>query len=138
MRSENSILGQHLGRLQSRKFLERPWLLVPLAVIVALVSGFLLWAVLKNDYWDYWLWPKLKAADPGLYIYPQLRYTLFDMVLLLWCLDGLVASGMTLWGLASRRGIGRWAYRTIGLYVALLVVLILGGSLMFYVRSRGY
>jgi hypothetical protein len=138
MRFENTTVGQFLHRLQARKFLVRRSLLVPLAVIVALVSGFLLWAVLRNDYWDYWLWPKLKAADLGLYIYPQLRYTLFDIVLLLWCLDGLVASGTTLWGLASRGAIGRWAYRAICLYVALLVVLLLGGSLMLYVRSLGY
>jgi hypothetical protein len=26
---------------------------------------------MSNDYWDYWLYPKLKAADANLYIYPQ-------------------------------------------------------------------
>ena len=124
--------------MRLRRLLERRWLLVPLAMTIGAISGFLLWATIRSAYWDYWLYPKLKAADPGLYIYPQLRYTLFDIVLLLWCFDGLIASCTSLWGVVSSRGIGAWAYRTIGLYFVLFVVLILGGSLMLYVRSRGF
>jgi len=124
------------GRLQ--RLLEHRWLLVSLAVAIGAVSGLLLVATLQNAYWDYWLWPKLKAADPGLYIYPQLRYTLFDIVLLLWCLDGLIASGMSLRCVVSSRSIAGWTYRTIVLYFVLLIVLIPGGSLMLYVRSRGF
>jgi len=124
------------GRLQ--RLLEHRWLLLPLVVAIGSVSGFLLWVTLQSAYWDYWLYPKLKAADPGLYIYPQLRYTIFDIVLLLWCLDGLIASGTSLWSVVSSRGIAGWAYRTIVLYFVLLIVLVLGGSLMLYVRSRGY
>jgi hypothetical protein len=109
-----------------------------MAVAIALVSGFLLWGLLHRDYWDYWLYPKLKAADPGLYIYPQLRYTLFDIVLLAWCLDGLIASGLSLWSVISSRSITGRTYRAILIYFLLLVVLILGGSLMLFVRSRGF
>lgn len=120
-----------------QRLLEHRWLRVPLAVAIALVSGLLLYATLRRDYWDYWLSPKLKAADPGLYIYPQLRYTFFDIVLLLWCLDGLVASGLSLRSVVSSRSIAGWPYRAMVLYFVLLIVLILGGGLMLYVRSRG-
>ena len=138
MRLVRSAFGQDFGKLGPRWFPPYRSLLALVAVTIAVVSSFMLYSTLRNDYWNYWLWPKLKAADPGLYIYPQLRYALFDIVVLLWCLDGLIASGTTLWGLASHSGIGKWAHRTMSLYVALLVVLILGGSLMLYVRSRGY
>ena len=124
------------ARLQ--RLLGHLWLLVPLAAAIGSVSGFLLRVTLQRDYWDYWQSPKLKATDPGLYIYPQLRYTLFDVVLLLWCLDGLIAAALLLWSGVSSRSIAGWAYRTIVLYFVLLVVLILGGSLMLYVRSRGF
>lgn len=124
------------GRLQ--RLLEHRWLRVPLAVAMALVSGLLLCAILRQAYWDYWLSPKLKAADPGLYTYPQLRYTFFNTVLLLWCLDGLIASGLSLRRVVSTRSIAGWPYRAMVLYFVLLIVLILGGSLMLYVRSRGF
>ena len=120
-----------------QRFLEYRWLRVPLAIAMALLSGLLLYATLRHDYRDYWLSPKLKAADPGLYIYPQLRYTFFDIVLLLWCLDGLIASGLSLRRAVSSRSIAGWPYRAMVLYFVLLIVLILTGSFMLYVRSRG-
>jgi len=36
--------------------------------------------VLQNDYYDYLYFPKVKAVDA--YIYPQLRYTIFDIILI--------------------------------------------------------
>jgi hypothetical protein len=121
-----------------QRLLERRWLIVPLAVAIGSVSGFLLWATLTNDYWNYWIYPREKAGEVPPYIYPQLRYTFFDIVLLLWCLDGLIASGLSFWSVATSRSIALWTYRTILIYFALLAVLLLGGSLMLFVRSRGY
>jgi hypothetical protein len=67
-----------MSRERFQRLLERRWLVLPLSVAIALVSGFLLRGTLQMAYSEYWLEPKLKAADPGLYIYPQLRYTIFD------------------------------------------------------------
>jgi uncharacterized iron-regulated membrane protein len=121
---------------KTRRLLERRWLVAPVAVVIGLASGLLLWITLRRDYWDYWLSPKLKAAD--FYIYPQLRYTLFDIVLLLWCVDGMIVSGLLLWSAVSARSNSGWMYRTVVVYVGLFIVLLLGGSLMMlYVRSRG-
>jgi hypothetical protein len=121
-------------RLQ--RLLENRWLLVPLAVAIALVSGLLLCVTLERAYWDYWFLPKESTAD-GYYAYPQLRYWFFDSVLLLWCVDGMIACGLSLRSVISSRSIAGWTYRIIVLYFVLLIVLILGGSLMLYVRSRG-
>jgi hypothetical protein len=123
------------GRL--RRLLENRWLLGPLAVTIALVSGFLLCVTLQRAYWDYWFLPKENAAE-GYYTYPQLRYWFFDSVLLLWCVDGLIACGLSLRSAISSRSIAGWTYRTIILYFVLLIVLIVGGSLMLYVRRRGF
>jgi hypothetical protein len=123
------------GGLQ--RLLERRWLLVSLALAIALVSGFLLWITLQRAYWDYWFLPKENAFD-GFHTYPQLRYWLFDSVLLLWCVDGLIACGLSLRSVVSSRSISGWTYRTVVLYFVLLLMLILGGSLMLYVRSRGF
>ena len=103
---------------------------------MALVSGGLLWVTHRRDYYDYLLYPKLKAADS--YSYPQLRYTVFDVVLLLWCLIGLVASGLSLRTVVVSWSIAGWAYRTIVVYVGLFPALFLLGVSMVIVRNLGY
>ena len=124
------------ARLQ--KLLEHRWLRVLLAVVIGSVSCFLLWVTLQRDYWDYWLIPKLKGAVSDPYTYPQLRYTFFDIVLLPWCLAGLIAAGLLLCSARSPQRIAGWAYRALVVYFVLFIVLILGGTLMLYVRSRGF
>ena len=121
------------GRVQ--RLLERRWLLVPLAVTIGLVSLVLFSITVQRDYWEYLIYPKEKAADN--YIYPQLRYTAFDVALLLWCVDGFVACGLSLRSALSKRSVSGWTYRTIVIYFVLFTVLILGGILMMVARGRG-
>jgi hypothetical protein len=118
-----------------RRLLENRWALVLLAIAIGLVSLSLFWITVGRDYSEYVVYPREKAADN--YIYPQLRYTAFDVVILLWCLDGFVACGLALGSALSRRGVSRWTYRTILIYFILLTVLILGGILMMVARSHG-
>src|ERR1022692_2459563 len=113
------------------RLLETRRVLLPVAMAIGLVSSFLLWVTVQRDYLDYWFYPKMKGEE---YFYPQLRYTLFDIVLLLWCLDGLAASGLSFWNAISSRSISGWMRRTLALYLGLLLALILGGGLMLYVR----
>ena len=124
--------------LKFRRLHERRWLVLPLSFAVIVVSGFLLWATLRSAYWDYWIYPREKAGEIPPYIYPELRYTLFFIVLFLWCLDGIVAASLLSWCAVTSTGMSAWAYRTIVAYFLLFVVLVLGGSLMFFVRSHGY
>jgi len=51
-----------------------------LAAAIGIVSLFLFSVTVQRDYWEYLIYPKEKAADN--YIYPQLRYTIFDVALL--------------------------------------------------------
>jgi len=120
-----------LQRLSGRR-----WLLVPLALAIGFTSAFLLWNAIEMAYEEYWLYPIEKAADG--YIYPQLRYSFFSGFEILWCLAGLMASGMSLYDALLSRGLSRWTSRSIILYLGLLAVLILYGSLMIVARSHGY
>ena len=121
------------GRFQ--RLLEHRWVLLPLAVVIGLVSLFLFSITVQRDYWEYLIYPKEKAADN--YIYPQLRYTVFDVGLLLWCLDGFVSCGLSLRSALSKRSVSGWTYRTIVIYFVLFTALILGGILMMVARRHG-
>ena len=118
-----------------RRLLERRWLLVTLAVTIVLVSGFLLWVTVQRDLMEYLIYPKEKAADH--YSYPELRYTFFDVGQLLWCVDGLVLSGLAVSCALANRITSVWYYRTLAIYFALFIALILGGVLMMVARSHG-
>jgi uncharacterized membrane protein len=123
----------HPNSLQ--RLLERRWVLVTLAATAGMVSLLLFSITVRNDFLDYLVYPKEKAADH--YIYPELRYTVFDVTLLLWCLDGFVACGLSLWGLLTKRANSKWVYRTVVIYFVLLAALVLGGILMMTARSHG-
>jgi hypothetical protein len=114
----------------------RRWLLITLGVAIGLASAFLLRLKLEGIYFEYWVFPRDKAADG--YIYPQLRYTLFDAVLLLWCIDGLIFSIMSVRSVVESRSISGWPLRTLLLYFAFLAFLTLDGILMLVARSHGY
>jgi hypothetical protein len=109
--------------------------LVLLAVAIGLVSLFLFSITVQRDYWEYLIYPKEKAADN--YIFPQLRYTIFDIALLSWCLDGFIACGLSLRSALSKRSVSGWTYRAIVIYFILFTALILGGILMMVARSHG-
>jgi hypothetical protein len=116
-----------------QRFIERRWVVIPLALVIGLVSAFLLYVTLFRDYFDYWVFPKIKDA----YIYPQLRYTFFDLALILWCLDGLVACIVCLRTATSSRSISGWPLKLLTTYFALFVVLLAGGTLMLFARRHG-
>src|SRR6201987_1522661 len=72
------------------------------------------------------------------YVYPQLRYTIFDVVLLLWCFDGLIFSVVAIGSAVASRSISKWPFRTLLLYFALFAFLILGGTLLVGACRYGY
>ena len=86
------------------------WLNAPLAILVGVLSGWVLFRTLHEAYWQYYLDPKLKAMDA--YIYPQMRYTILSAVVILFCADGLVACILLAHDTVNRRTIQRWSYRT--------------------------
>jgi hypothetical protein len=118
-------------------FVECRPVIISLATGIGLVSAFLLWAALRMAYFEYWYEPKLKAADPGLYIYPQTRYAIFSAVEILWCTVGLFASVFSLRD-AKSQTISEPIKRSLILYAALFALLLLIGTVMIVVRSYGY
>lgn len=117
------------------RILRRRWLVAALSVAIALISAIFLYLSLNVAYEDYWLDPMAKAPE---YVYPELRYAFFNIVMFMWALDGLVAAGVSLRDITSGRAVGTRARQLIALYFILLLVLILGGCVMIYVRSKGY
>ena len=119
-----------------KRFPERRWLLIPMGLTIGSASLLLLLVRLKSAYYEYWLFPREKIADG--YSYPEFRYTAFDIVLVLWCVEGIVASVMSIRSARSSLDISQWTYRTLGLYFGLFAILLFGGALMMVARSRGY
>lgn len=118
--------------------MERRSVLILLATIIGLVSALLLWATLRTAYFDYWYEAKSKAADPGLYIYPQTRYVIFGVVELLWFTVGLFASVFSLRDAKLSQTISEWTKQSLIISVALFGMLLLIGIVMIVVRSHGY
>jgi hypothetical protein len=69
----------HPNSLQ--RLLGHRWLLATLALAIGLVSLLLFSITVQRDFLEYLVYPKEKAADH--YSYPELRYTVFDVTLLL-------------------------------------------------------
>jgi len=112
------------------------WANAPLALLVGPISGFTLYTILQRAYWDYYLYPKLEAADG--YIYPQLRYTIFDVVVILWCIIGLAACILLILNVLKRGTIAGWSYRTTLAFVIMFGILIIGAAFGSCIRSMGF
>jgi len=112
------------------------WVNAPLALLVGPISGFTLYTLLQRAYWDYYLYPKLKAADG--YIYPQIRYMIFDAVVILWCIAGLAACVLLILNVLKRRTIAGWSYRTTLAFVVIFGILVIGAAFGSCIRSMGY
>jgi len=134
---QNELQGELKTTATVWRFIKRRSVLILLATVIGLVSVFLLWTALGMVYSEYWYEPKLKAADPGLYIYPQTRYAIFSAVEILWCTVGLFASVFSLRD-AKYQTISERTKRLLILYAGLLAVLLLIGIVMILVRSYGY
>lgn len=108
-------------------------MLVTLAAAIGLVSIFLLSLAVPGAYTDYLVYPMEKGDN----IYPELRYTFFDAGLLLWCVDGLVVSGLAVSSALANLRVSVWLWGTLAIYFALFIALILSGIAMIVARSHG-
>ncbi len=104
--------------------------------VIGAVSAWTLFVTLQRDYWDYYMFPKLKAADG--YIYPQLRYTIYDIALILWCIDGLAACAFLAHRAWTGGPLNGWSYRTTLVFFIGLVLLLIGGAFGMFLRSVGF
>jgi len=112
------------------------WINGPSAILIGALSGWILYVTLERAYWDYYLYPKLKALEG--YVYPQHRYAIFDALVIIWCLDGIAACVLLL-----RTAVVRHAVDQLGCRVALAFVigfgtLVIGSAYGMCLRSMGF
>jgi hypothetical protein len=112
------------------------WISGPSAILIGALSGWMLYATLKRDYWDYYLYPKLKALDG--YSYPQHRYAIFDALVLVWCLDGIMACVLLLRTSIAHRAIDGSGCRTTLAFVVGFDLLLIGYAYGVCLRSMGF
>lgn len=103
------------------------------ATVIGTLSLAILFLVVPRIFFDYVVFPLVKDA----YIMPQWRYRVFDIVLLGWCLDGLIVAVLFVRITTTKQALGMWARRTLLLYFAGLAVLIGSVALGIWLRSHG-
>lgn len=104
-----------------------------------LVGTFCAWSLtltLHRVFWDYVLYPRLKAADG--YIYPQWRYAAYNAVFIAWCLVGVLTSITLLRNVSVGRAFDGFASRFTLTFFAGLAVLIVGAVVGVWLRSQGF
>lgn len=111
------------------------WGAAALAALIGTVSVWALFVTAVRLYFEYVYYPHVKAQDG--YIYPQLRYTLFDAMQVVWCLTGLLAAALLLRNFALRKGVTGWARRMTILFFAGFGVLAVGVAFGVWLRSHG-
>src|SRR5437899_10102055 len=60
------------------------------ATLIGFVSMLVLYQTIRRDYYDYFLYPRLKAAEG--YLYPQWRYVIADCAVIAWGTVGVLVS----------------------------------------------
>jgi len=127
----------YMSAVPAPRFPLRRSAVISIALLVGAISLLFGAALLSRFYWDYWFMPKEKAID-GYNVFPELRYVFFDSTAFIWCVVGLICSVALFRGALSPEGPSKKGKQLVLLYVALLGVLFVGGTVMLVVRARGY
>jgi hypothetical protein len=116
------------GRFQ--QLLGHRWVLVLLAVAIGLIPLLLFSTTVQRDYYEYQMFPRDRV--------PQVRYTIYDLGRLLWCLNGFAVCGLALRSAISKRSVSGWTYRTMVVYFVLFAALFRGGILISTAQLHGF
>jgi hypothetical protein len=117
------------------RLLSRQWVRASLAALIGILSGWVLVETSIRIYYEYYFLPSTKAQEG--YLYPEWRYRIFDVFLITWCIDGILASVLLIRGVILRRSITVWTRRTTFVFFGLLVFLVLCTFFGIYLRSIG-
>ena len=117
------------------RLLSHRWICASLAALIGILAGWVLVHISIRIYYEYYLFPLTKAQDG--YIYPEWRYRIFDVFLITWCIDGILASFLLIRNVVLRRSITVWTRRTTFLFFGLLAFLVLCTIFGMYLRSIG-
>lgn len=109
------------------------WITACLALLIGATSGWMSAVTGNRVLFEYIISPLVKDA----YIYPEWRYRIFDVVLVAWCLDGLIAAVLLFRCLILRENVTSAAHRTTVLWFLGFGVLVIGGLFGVWLRSHG-
>ena len=118
--------------ISARKLIDSPWLKAAISGAIGTISLGLLVLTLPRVVFDYVLLPLFKDT----YILPEWRYRIFDLVLIAWCADGLIAA-VLFFRHTEKQGLKRWASRTMLIYLLGFLVLAGGVVLGIWLRRHG-
>jgi hypothetical protein len=119
----------------SERLLSPRWTRASLAALIVTLSGWVLVLTSIRIYYEYYFLPLTKAQEG--YLYPEWRYRIFDVFLIAWCIDGILASALLFQGVILHRSITVWTRRTTFLFFALLAFLVLSAVFGMYLLSIG-
>jgi len=118
-----------------KQLLISSWGAAALGALIGTTSGWILFLTAVRLSFEYVYYPCAKSQDA--YIFPEWRYRLFDVVLVAWCIDGLLAAVLLLRSYALQEGVTQWARRTTVLFFAGFGVIALGVVFGMWLRSHG-
>lgn len=117
------------------RLLSPRWTRASLAALIGILSGWVLLETSIRIYYEYYFFPLTKAQEG--YLYPEWRYRIFDVFLITWCIDGVLAAVLLIRSVILRRSITVWTRRTTFLFFGLLAFLVLSTVFGVYLRSIG-
>lgn len=104
-----------------------------LAALIGAASAWIMTVTCYRLFFEYIISPIWGDA----YIFPQWRYRLFDVVLLAWCVDGIVAAFLLFRSVILRVRLTLLARRTTVMFFIGFAVLVIGGFLGMWLRRHG-
>ena len=102
---------------------------------MAFISVWMLYFVAQTAYWDYYFYPR---QNRGSYIYPEWRYTIFDIGLLICGVVGATAAVLTLRSAARGAPFQGRPRRFTMSFLTMLVVLLTGTVVGSWLWSLGW
>ena len=122
------------GSSASRGVVPYPrWITASLAAVIGTVSAWLSVVTAYRLVFDYLILPHVKDA----YVYPEWRYRAFDVVLVAWLADGLIAVFLLFSSVIRQENVTKVGRRLTVLYFVGLVVLVTAGALGVWLRKQG-
>jgi hypothetical protein len=116
-----------------QRALQNRWLATAATIAVAYIGVRVMFWVLEDAYYNYYLYPQIKGAE---YNYPELRYTFGQVAIFLWSFMGLCTAALV--GRCTLlRTEDKWAARSAIAFVLGFVLLVVGFVAGMAMRDSG-
>jgi uncharacterized membrane protein len=74
-----------------QRALQNRWIAGAAAIVIGYVAVRVTLSVIDDTYYDYYVYPRLKGAE---YVYPELRYAVGQVAILIWSIAGLLTAAL--------------------------------------------